>query len=115
MSGRRITPVHYTLLVRVFDYDGWKITRQKGDHLVMTKPGAKRPLVIKTSPRLVPITHIRTNMTTAGMSRERYFEILGLIGLNSRDAGVRKTGFYVPWFQVGVVFKDLPGCDPLSP
>ncbi|MEW6772207.1 MAG: type II toxin-antitoxin system HicA family toxin [Bacillota bacterium] len=43
MSGRRITPVHYTLLVRVFEYDGWKVTRQKGDHLVMTKPGAKRP------------------------------------------------------------------------
>ncbi|RPF42649.1 putative RNA binding protein YcfA (HicA-like mRNA interferase family) [Thermodesulfitimonas autotrophica] len=78
-SGRRITPVHYTLLVRVFECDGWKVTRQKGDHLVMTKPGAKRPLVIKTSPRLVPITHIRTNMTTAGMSRERYFEILDLL------------------------------------
>ncbi len=35
-----------------------------------------RPLVIKTSPRKVPVTHIRTNMTTAGMSRERYFELL---------------------------------------
>lgn len=33
-------------------------------------------LVIKTSPKLVPVTHIRTNMTTAGMSRERYFELL---------------------------------------
>jgi hypothetical protein len=42
----------------------------------MTKPGCQRPLIIKTSPRLVPVTHIRTNMTTAGMSRERYFELL---------------------------------------
>jgi hypothetical protein len=42
----------------------------------MTKPGIKRPLVIKTSPRLVPITHICTNMTTAGMTRERFFELL---------------------------------------
>ncbi len=24
----------------------------------------------------VPVTHIRTNMKTAGMSRERYFELL---------------------------------------
>jgi len=32
--------------------------------------------MIKTSPRLVPVTHIRTNMTTAGMSRERVFELL---------------------------------------
>ena len=42
----------------------------------MTKQGVKRPLVIKTSPRNVPVTHIRTNMTTAGMSRERYFQLL---------------------------------------
>lgn len=76
MSGRKITPIHYALLVRVFESDGWKLARQKGDHILMTKAGAKRPLVIKTSPRLVPVTHIRTNMTTAGMSRERYFEIL---------------------------------------
>lgn len=42
----------------------------------MTRPGVPRPVVIKTSPRKVPVTHIRTNMTTAGMSRERYFELL---------------------------------------
>lgn len=29
----------------------------------------------KISPRLVPVTHIRTNMTTAGMSREYFFEL----------------------------------------
>jgi hypothetical protein len=42
----------------------------------MTKAGIKRPLVIKTSPRLVPVTYIRTNMTTAGMIRKRFFELL---------------------------------------
>lgn len=42
----------------------------------MTKAGVKRPVVIKSSPRNVPVTHIRTNMTTAGMSRERFFELL---------------------------------------
>ncbi len=41
-----------------------------------TKSGVKRPLVIKSSPKLVPVTHIRTNMRTAGMSRERYFHLL---------------------------------------
>jgi predicted RNA binding protein YcfA (HicA-like mRNA interferase family) len=55
--------------------DGFKVNRQKGDHISMTKPGCPRPMIIKTSPRLVPVTHIRTNMTTAGMSRERYFEL----------------------------------------
>lgn len=72
----RITPVHFRTLVRIFELDGFTVQRQRGDHIVMTKPGAKRPVVIRTSPRKVPVTHIRTNMTTAGMGRERYFELL---------------------------------------
>lgn len=43
---------------------------------MMTKPGVKRPLVIKTSPRNVPVTHIKTNLNSAGISREQYFELL---------------------------------------
>ncbi len=76
MIERKITPVHYTLLVKLFEQEGFIVKRQKGDHIVMVKPGLKRPLVIKTSPRLVPVAHIRTNMTTAGMSRERYFVLM---------------------------------------
>lgn len=76
MAERKITPVHYTVLVKVFERDGFAVKRQKGDHIVMVKSGIKRPLVIKTSPRRVPVAHIRTNMTTAGMSRERYFAFL---------------------------------------
>lgn len=72
----RITPVHFRTLVKIFELDGFTVQRQRGDHIVTTKPGAKRPVVIKTSPRKVPVTHIRTNMTTAGMGRERYFELL---------------------------------------
>ncbi len=72
----RITPVHFRTLVKIFELDGFTVQRQRGDHIVMTKPGARRPVVIKTSPRKVPVTHIRTNMTTAGMGRERYFELL---------------------------------------
>ena len=72
----RITPVHYRTLVKIFELDGFTVQRTRSDHIVMTKPGVKRPVVIKTSPRKVPVTHIRTNMTTAGMGRERYFELL---------------------------------------
>lgn len=72
----RITPIHYRTLIRVFELDGFTISRQRGDHIVMTKPGIPRPVVIKTSPRRVPVTHIRTNMTTAGINRDRYFELL---------------------------------------
>lgn len=80
LTDRKLTPLQYTTLVRIFERDGFQIVRQKGDHLVLTKPGVPRPLVIKTSPRLVPVTHIRTNMTTAGMTRERYFQLLDEVG-----------------------------------
>lgn len=72
----KITPVHYQKLVKIFELEGFVTSRQKGDHISMTKPGVKRPLIIKTSPRKVPVAHIRTNLTTANISRERYFELL---------------------------------------
>ena len=67
---------YYKILIKIFELDGFVVKRKKGDHIIMTKPGAKRPLVIKTSPGLVPVTHIRTNMTTAGMTRECFFQFL---------------------------------------
>jgi len=76
MSTRRITPIHYRRLVTVFELDGFTVKRQKGDHLILTKPGVKRPLVIKKGPRAVPVTHILTNLRTAGINRKRYFELL---------------------------------------
>jgi predicted RNA binding protein YcfA (HicA-like mRNA interferase family) len=72
----KIVPIPYQTLIRVFELDGFVVRSQRGDHITMVKPGVSRPLVIKTSPRNVPVTHIRTNMTTAGMSRERLFELL---------------------------------------
>lgn len=72
----KITPIHCKKLIRIFELDGFTVVRTKGDHVMLTKPGGPRPVVIKTSPRKVSVTHIRTNMTTAGMSRERYFELL---------------------------------------
>lgn len=72
----KITAIDYRLLVRVFESDGFVVSRQKGDHIVMTKSGVLRPVVIKRSPHQVPVTHIRTNLTTAGISRDRYFELL---------------------------------------
>lgn len=67
----RLSPVHYEKLVNIFELEGFKIVRKRGDHIMMTKPGIKRPVVIKTSPREAPVTHIKTNLNSAGMSRER--------------------------------------------
>jgi predicted RNA binding protein YcfA (HicA-like mRNA interferase family) len=76
MVKRKLTPVSYQKLVKVFELEGFTVKRQKGDHVILTKPGMKCPVVIKTSPREVPVTHILTNLRTAGISRERYFELL---------------------------------------
>lgn len=76
MYERKIAPVRYEVLIKIFELDGFIVKRKRGDHIIMTKPGIRRPLVIKASPKLVPVTHIRTNMTTANMDRERYFVLL---------------------------------------
>ena len=76
MPNKKITPIQYQVLIKLFELDGFTVKRMRGDHIIMTKPGINRPLVIKSSPRKVPVTHIRTNMATAGMSRERYVELL---------------------------------------
>lgn len=72
----KITPINYKKLVQIFAAEGFQVSRTKGDHISMTKPGVKRPVVIKTSPHNVAVTHIRTNLTTAGIQRDRYFELL---------------------------------------
>ncbi|HAN72997.1 MAG TPA: type II toxin-antitoxin system HicA family toxin [Planktothrix sp. UBA8407] len=75
-NSKKITPIRYQTLVKVFELEGFMVVRQKGDHLILTKPGVNRPVVIKTSPGEVPVTHIMTNLKTAGINRERYFELL---------------------------------------
>ncbi len=70
-----IHPVPYTTLVRIFERDGFSFSRQHGDHLIYTKAGVKRPLVIPVYQE-VPVFIIKNLLRTSGMSRERYFELL---------------------------------------
>ncbi len=70
-----LQPVHYRILTKIFEKEGWKYSHQKGDHLVYKKSGFLRPVVIpmwKEIPRFV----ILNNLRTAGISREEYFKIL---------------------------------------
>lgn len=73
--SERLRPVSFKQLVRVFEADGFRLAREEGDHMVFTKPGVVRPIVI---PRYasVPVFIIKNNLRSAGMSRERYFELL---------------------------------------
>ncbi len=70
-----IRPVDYKTLTSVFERDGFTFRRQHGDHLIYSKPGIKRPLVIPMY-KEVPVFVVKNLMRTAGMSRERYFDLL---------------------------------------
>lgn len=70
-----LVPIPYQSLVKVFAKDGFRLSRQSGDHLVYVKAGVKRPLVIPAY-KAVPVFIIKNLLRTSGMSRERYFELL---------------------------------------
>lgn len=71
----KIIPINYKRLECIFAKDNFVHIRTKGDHIIYTKPGITRPLVI---PRYdeIPVFVIKNLLRTAGMSRERYFELL---------------------------------------
>jgi len=71
----RLVPVSYRRIARVFEQDGWRHARTKGDHLIFTKAGHIRPLVIPMYAE-VPVFIIKNLLRTARMTRERYFELL---------------------------------------
>lgn len=55
----------------IFRLAGWVEDRTKGDHLIMTKPGMARPVVIKMD-RDLGEDIVRTNMRTAGIDRAEF-------------------------------------------
>jgi predicted RNA binding protein YcfA (HicA-like mRNA interferase family) len=71
----RLTPIHWRRLVCVFEREGFTVVRQEGSHVVMTKPGSARPIVIPHY-REVPVFVIRNNLRTGSISRERFFALL---------------------------------------
>lgn len=73
----KLSPVSYKHLVRVFEADGFRCVREEGDHMIFTKSGVIRPVVIPKYAS-VPVFIIRNNLRTARMSRERYLHLLGM-------------------------------------
>jgi predicted RNA binding protein YcfA (HicA-like mRNA interferase family) len=72
----KLSAISYKALVRVFEAEGFRCVREEGDHMVFVKPGVIRPVVIPRYPA-VPVFIIKNNLRTAGISRDRYFELLG--------------------------------------
>jgi predicted RNA binding protein YcfA (HicA-like mRNA interferase family) len=71
----RITSIHWRELERVFVAAGFKFARQEGSHRSYTKLGLARPIVIPTYDE-IPVSIIKNNLKTAGVSREEYFRLL---------------------------------------
>jgi predicted RNA binding protein YcfA (HicA-like mRNA interferase family) len=71
-----LSPVSYKQLQKIFAADGFQHARTEGDHMVFTKPGVIRPVVIPKY-AAVPVFIVKNNLRTAGISRDRYFELLG--------------------------------------
>jgi predicted RNA binding protein YcfA (HicA-like mRNA interferase family) len=72
---RRLSPVSYKILVCIFEREGFICVREEGDHMIFTRLGVIRPVVIPKY-KSVPVFIIKNNMRSAGMTRERYFEHL---------------------------------------
>ena len=71
----RMTPVHWRVLEQVFLAAGFRFVRQQGSHRSYVKPGIVRPIVIPTYDE-IPVSIIRNNLKTAGVSRDEYFSLL---------------------------------------
>jgi len=72
----RITPIHWRRLEKVFLAAGFEFARQEGSHRSYTKAGIARPIVLPTYDE-IPVSIIRINLKTAGISRDEYFRLLG--------------------------------------
>lgn len=70
----KISPVSYKILICIFELDGFRCVREEGDHLIFTRQDVLRPVVIPKY-RNIPVFIIKNNLRTAGMTRDRYFEL----------------------------------------
>ena len=71
----KIVPIHWRRLEKVVLSVGFQFARQEGSHRSYTKPGVLRPIIIPTYDE-VPVSIIRNNLRTAGITRENYFILL---------------------------------------
>ena len=71
----RIAPIHYRRVVRILEHEDFALARERGDHMVFTKPGINRPVVVPRYDPL-PVFIIKNVLRTARIPRERYLELL---------------------------------------
>lgn len=71
----RLMPLHWKRLECIFKKVGFIVEREHGDHIILVRKGTLRPVVIPKY-KEVGVDIISSNMRTACMSREEFFELL---------------------------------------
>ncbi|MBI3664807.1 MAG: type II toxin-antitoxin system HicA family toxin [Acidobacteria bacterium] len=61
-------------VLRVFERLGWQVARQRGSHIIMTRPGHVATLSIPNHPE-VARGSLRTLIARAGLSVEEFLEV----------------------------------------
>jgi len=75
---RRITPVDYKTLLKIFQMFGCEYKRKEGSHHILTFPCAKRAIGIPEYDE-IDVEIIKNNMRPVGMTRKQYFMLLDKI------------------------------------
>ncbi len=74
---RKIIPVKYRILEKVFLEFGYKPDHQRGSHKIYLKDGMPPEIVIPIhSKKEVPVGIIMDNINRTGISREEFLEVL---------------------------------------
>ena len=71
----KLVPTSYQVQVKVFEELGFEHVRTTGDHMIFKKPGHPYRVVIPAY-KSVPVFIIKNNIESAGITREKYFELL---------------------------------------
>lgn len=71
----KIVPISYKKLIKIFELEGFSHRSTRGDHLIYSKLGISRPIVVPKYEE-IPVFVIKNNLKSAGISRERYFLLL---------------------------------------
>jgi predicted RNA binding protein YcfA (HicA-like mRNA interferase family) len=71
----RLTPTDWKTLKCIFEHAGFSFEREKGDHIVLSRPGTPRPVIIPKYSS-IGLDIIKANMRTANMSLKEYFKLL---------------------------------------
>jgi predicted RNA binding protein YcfA (HicA-like mRNA interferase family) len=58
-------------VIRAFEKTGWRVTRQRGSHIILTRPGASVTLLIPDHD-LVARGTLRTLIAAAGITVEQF-------------------------------------------